>query len=227
VHTGFPRRQRLLLAFLPAVGLLFYGCTTSQKPTVSAPPPPTQPAANAVPATVQATPTAIPNEKPEPTGSVEEKPTPDPYALHHRVFPNLLFKSEGKFFTTLHDGEFERLREIISENYGPAYSKAMRMKSVSLPDIVFISFAEPARAPLCYHVALIKKGETFLYLTLEKSEDILSTGVKSAFCGWTVDGSHVNYGARHYTSLAEFEEEVRSFLAQQDTPKPAVITTPR
>lgn len=205
--------NRLYSAFLPALLLVLSGCTTGQKPTVSTKQTTTPESAPAQVAVAPATPTT-------------ETPAPDTYALHHRVFPNLLFKTEGKFFDSLHSGEFERLREIIAENYGPAYSKAMRMKSVSLPDIVFITFPEPDRAPLCYHVAFVKKGDTFFYFTLEKAEDILSTGVKSAFCGWTED-MHVNYGPRNYTSLNEFEEDVRSFLARQDEPKPAAVTTPR
>lgn len=213
-------------AFLPATALLFFGCTTSQKPIVSTKPAQPAPAAQA-PALAPAEPSPVAIETPVAASPAEETSTPDTYALHHHVFPDLFFKTDGQFFASLHAGEFERLHQIIAEKYGQAYSKAMRMKSVSQPDIVFITFAEPARPPLCYHIALVRLGETYLYLTLEKSEDILSTGVKSAFCGWTADGNHLNYGARKYTSLNEFEEEVRTFLAKQGELEPTAITTPR
>jgi hypothetical protein len=213
--------NRSLFAFLPVFALLVSGCSTpGHKPTASSKP---------APASTQPPPSVAPSEPApaQPPSAPAETPTPDPYTLHHRVFPNLLFKTEGKFFASLHAGEFEQLREIIAESYGPAYTNAMRMKSVSQPDIVFITFAEPARSPLCYHVALAKKGDTFLYFTLEKSDDILEIGIKTAFCGRSPEGDHLNYGPRKYTSLTEFEEEVRAFLARQETPEPAATTTPQ
>lgn len=203
--------NRLSLGFLPVLLLVLSGCTTSPKPTVS----------TKQPAITESAPVEVPAAPAADTAAA------DTYALQHRVFPNLLFKTEGKFFASLHSGEFERLRDIIAENYGEAYSKAMRMKAVSLPDIVFVTFPEPARVPLCYHAAFVKKGDTFLYLTLEKAEDLLSTGVKSALCGWTADGSHVNYGPRYYTAVNEFEDDVRSLLARLDEPKPGAVTTSR
>ncbi|MFT3867747.1 MAG: hypothetical protein QM715_04525 [Nibricoccus sp.] len=224
--------NRFHSAFLPLLLLVLAGCTTSK-----------QKSAEVHQGKVGAT--EITSFSPIPAGATVEPiipaevqklnktqvepavAAPDAYSLQHRVFPDLLFKTEGQFFASLHGGEFERLREIIAENYGAAYSKAMRMKSVSQPDIVFITFPEPARAPLCYHVALIKKDTTFTYLALEKSDDLLGTGIKSAFCGWTADGSHVNYGDRTYTSLTDFEEEVRAFLARQGSPQPSASTTPR
>lgn len=210
--------KRHSVALLLAIPLLLAACTSMQKPVTNSAPPAdatvgtTPPAASPAPAETP----AIPAE-----GSA---PTSDAYSLHHRVLPNLLYTTNGQFFAALHAGDFDRFREAIAENYGPGYSKAMRIKSVSLPDIVFITFAEPERVPLCYHVALAKKDGAFTFFTLEKTEDILSAGMKTCFCEWSPDGAHINHGPRKYTSAAEFEQEVLACMTDNKSDAPAAVT---
>ena len=139
----------------------------------------------------------------------------DPYMMQHRVLPRLLFGKEGnEFFAQLMQGDFTALRDTVARTQGTTYAEGMRIKINRNPDIVFITFPEPARMPLCYHVALVKTADGFRYLTLEKTEDLLGQGIFACFCEWTPNGQHMNGGPRTYKSLTEFEREILAQLKE-------------
>lgn len=158
--------------------------------------------------------TTTPSAAPSDAVSINRpvQPQQDPYMLQHRIIPRILFNSDGQFFAKLHAGEFDTFRAAVAKTNGQAYADGLRFKTTENPDIVFITFPDPARMPLCYHAAMIRTADGFRYLTLERTEDILSQGFLTALCEWTPDGGHHNYGPRTYASLMSFEQEVRSIL---------------
>ena len=93
--------------------------------------------------------------------------------------------------------------KLIDEDF----SKAIVAQTVSDGSAVLLSFPKPVEAPECYFVLVIKTEESFRYVTLEMTEDILDMGFKSVIGEWTAEGSHLNLGVRKYIDLESFLNE--------------------
>ncbi|NTU57414.1 MAG: hypothetical protein HGB00_00620 [Chlorobiaceae bacterium] len=137
------------------------------------------------------------------------------YALHHMIIPGILFSDKGpSLFNDLFSGNSTPFRDIVEGPLGKKYASDIKITPVHLQefDIVLLSFPEPLIEKLCIHAALIRKGETYRYVTLEKGGDVSSNGTKGFFCEWTAEYVHQNYGQREYTDVSEFRSELITFL---------------
>lgn len=126
------------------------------------------------------------------------------YYFEHQLIPHWIFQSKGAFFNDLLAGRTGRLITAAVDNVDEEFAKAMEVELVANQDAVLITFMEPVEPPECYRALVIRKGETFQYVTLEKTEDILQTGVKSVIGEWTAKGSHLNRGPQKYTGAHRF-----------------------
>jgi hypothetical protein len=139
------------------------------------------------------------------------------YALHHMIIPGILFSDTGsRFFNDLYTGNSAEFRRIVEEPLGKAYSAGLKIKAEHHPDfdLVLISFPEPVTEPLCRHAALVRKGDTYRYITLEEGNDIARNGCKTFLCEWAADNTRKSYGPRKYDTLNEFKAELITFLKQ-------------
>ena len=139
------------------------------------------------------------------------------YALHHMIIPGILFSENGsRFFNDLFTGNNAPFLGIVADPLGKSYADGIKIVPEHFPefDIVFISFPGPIAEPLCVHSALVKKGDTFRYITLEQGNDVAKNGSKTFFCEWSAEHTHKNYGPRTYDSMSEFRTELVSFLKQ-------------
>jgi len=153
-------------------------------------------------------------EQPAATAKQETETT---YALHHMIIPGILFSETGsRFFNDLFTGNTAEFLRIVEGPLGKAYSDGLKIKAEHRPDfdLVLISFPEPVTEPLCRHAALVRKGDTFRYITLEKGNDIAGKGYRTFLCEWSADNTRKDYGPRKYDSLNDFKAELLTFLKQ-------------
>jgi hypothetical protein len=139
------------------------------------------------------------------------------YALHHLIIPGILFSENGsRFFNDLFTGNNAEFLGIVEGPLGKAYASGMKIAADHRPDfdLVLISFPDPITEPLCRHAALVRKGDTFRYITLEEGNEVDRTGTGTFFCEWTADHTHKNYGSRKYDTLGDFKAELIRFLKQ-------------
>ncbi|NTW52586.1 MAG: hypothetical protein HGB22_08360 [Chlorobiaceae bacterium] len=139
------------------------------------------------------------------------------YALQHMIIPGILFSENGsRFFNDLFTGNNAPFLEIVEGPLGKAYASGMKIVPEHFQefDIVIISFPTPYPEPLCIHSALVKKGDTFRYITLESGNDTTKNGTKTFLCEWSAEHVHKNFGPRKYVTAAEFRAELISLLKQ-------------
>lgn len=143
------------------------------------------------------------------------------YAFEHRLLPRLVYGSEHKMFADLIQNQGDGLRTIAEKIVSPEFAQQMRFKTIVPDKAVLISFPEPEKPPLCYHVIVAKTDDGYAYHTLEKADDIANTGkLKAMYCSWDSPSTRKNFGGRGYTDADAFEKE---YLANPD-PKEAQTT---
>jgi len=153
----------------------------------------------------------------EPVTAPANQETETIYALHHMIIPGILFSETGsRFFNDLFTGNTTEFLRIVEGPLGKAYSTGLKITTDHRPDfdLVLISFPEPITEPLCRHAALVRKGDTYRYITLEEGNDIAKNGYKTFLCEWAADNTRKNYGPRKYNALNEFKAELITFLKQ-------------
>lgn len=137
------------------------------------------------------------------------------YAFHHGVIPGILFSENGTlFFNDLFSGTTGPFMKMAEESLGATYAAGIKIVSEHYADydIVLMSFPEPAFEPLNYHAALVRKNGEFRYITLEKGNNIGGADVRSFFCEWKADQTHLDFGPRNYDALNAFRGELLTFL---------------
>lgn len=154
----------------------------------------------------------------------ETEPSPQQrrYYFEHRLLPKWTHTTNGAFFTDLRGGSARRLVDAATEIVSPAYAAALTIKPLADENRVLISLAAPTDIAACFHVMIIRDGQTYRYLTLELTEDLLDNGTKSILGGWTADGGHLNFGARKYTDPESFVREA----ADHEPGRPVATTQP-
>lgn len=66
------------------------------------------------------------------------------------------------------------------------------------------------KAPECFFVYITKTGDSYRYITLEKTLDIFEHGNKSVVGEWTAEKIHSNHGSRKYDDAESFLAEMRT-----------------
>ena len=124
------------------------------------------------------------------------------YVFEHRMLPRWFFEETINFVGALLN-EKEVLYNIINdifvkENVENSYSKEdFRVEASRLTDnimFVKIDFPKPEDEPLCYcsYMFFDEKFEKKRYYCIERGNE---EGDEMPFvCGWTPNGSHINYG---------------------------------
>jgi len=143
------------------------------------------------------------------------------YFFEHQMMPRWTHATKGAFYRDLEKGAYEKLHEGGLKVVDEAFSKAIKVEAHPEIGGVVIEFEAPVNPVHCYFVAIVQVGDAYRYLTLEKDEDIMGTGVKDSLCEWTSAG-HTNFGPRTYTDKQSFIKDVASLLKQ---PVSAAATT--
>jgi hypothetical protein len=154
----------------------------------------------------------------EPEATAAKQDAETLYALHHLVIPGILFSDNGaRFFNDLFTGKTGPFLGIVEDPLGKTYASGLKIVPQHYQDfdLVMITFPGPITDPLCFHSALIKKGDTFRYFTLEKGTDISNIGTETFFCEWKQDRTHKNYGSKKYETSNEFRTDLIDFLKQK------------
>ncbi len=146
------------------------------------------------------------------TGKTEPSPRDRRYYFEHRLLPNWTHKSDGIFFRDLRSRAIQKLLDVAADIVGEDYADKIQVRPLEDENRVLISFPEPRELALCYHVLIVREGGSFRIITLEKTEDILGTGVKGVVGEWTAEGSHRNFGPRDYSDGDSFVRELAAGL---------------
>jgi hypothetical protein len=130
------------------------------------------------------------------------------YYFEHRLLPKWTHGSKGAFFADLCRGDTARIRAAAAEIVGKEFADKLIVRPLPGTQRVLLTFQAPSEPPLCFFAVIEKDGETFHYITLELTEDILGAGTKSVVGEWSVDGGHLNRGGRKYSDADSFLAEV-------------------
>lgn len=124
------------------------------------------------------------------------------YLFEHRLLPKYFFEDGAKFIGILLDND-EILYDIINDIFekeeveNPYSKEEFTVEAARLVEDILllkICFPEPEEEPLCYcsYMLFDEKFEKKGYFCIEKGNE---AGEYLPFvCGWTPDGSHLNYG---------------------------------
>ena len=147
----------------------------------------------------------------------------DIYTLQHRLLPGILFSEKGSLlFSDLFSEKTAPFIAMVQEPLGTPYTSGITFSRERLDnsELVLISFPEPYTEPNCRHVALVKSGNAFRYITLESGNTADKVKNASFLCEWTSDFRHINYGQRNYDDLKSFSSELPAFLRKTAREKP-------
>lgn len=161
-----------------------------------------------------------PAPQPEPT------PHQKAYYLEHRLLPQFTHKSEGRFYSDLEANKTAKL-DVILKDYLGAGASATKIEVVKESNLVIVELPEPKEPVECYYVAIAKVERGYRYFTLEKTEDIMNTGVKACFCEWSSTGSHLNMGPTSDVSKGGFKAAVLNTIKEGSDSRPAASFTPK
>ncbi len=139
------------------------------------------------------------------------------YYFQHRVLPSWTHDSDGAFFANLQKDSHERFIEVAAEIVNQEFADQIVISQFGDGTEILITFPIPKQIPECYFVYIRKEGDTYRYITLERTEDILGQGMKSVVAEWSPDGAHLNMGPRTYDDAERFLNEVTAY-----NPSPAV-----
>ena len=143
------------------------------------------------------------------------------YYFEHRLLPKWTHGSKGAFFADLCSGGTTRLKAAAAEIVGKEFADKLIVRPLPGTQQVLLTFQAPSESPLCFFAIIEKTGETFHYITLELTEDILGDGTKSVVGEWSVDGGHLNRGGRKYSDVDSFLAEISIKPKEADqSPKP-------
>ncbi len=130
------------------------------------------------------------------------------YYFEHSLLPKWTHNSSGHFFADLSHGALDKLVQAAGQIVGPEYAQQLTVRTLPGNTQVLITFAPPDDIPLCYFVLIEKQGDTYRYLTLEKTEDFMNDGTKTVVGEWDPQGAHRNMGMRKYVDADHFIAEV-------------------
>ena len=137
------------------------------------------------------------------------------YYLQHRLLPRWVRQPGGAFFDDLSRGVPQQLVSSATDLVDEDYASQIELTVVEPDQIYVLTFPEPYRSPLCYHVAIVKTEDNLRYYTLEKTAAFGLEDDYAMFCGWS-NGSHLNFGARDYKDLESFANELRGLSGSEE-----------
>lgn len=148
------------------------------------------------------------------------------YQFEHRLLPAWTHQSDGAFYRDLAAGHAEQLIKAAHEIVGSDFATALRLRSLTEPAAVLITFPAPAEVPQCFFAAVVKTESGFRYLTAEKALDLENTGIRAALCEWSAEGSHALMNFTTEVSEEWFLKAIRQLLASP-AEKSAGVTPPK
>lgn len=138
----------------------------------------------------------------------EKSPKGKRYSFEHELLPRATHGTQGGFFDEVQTGSTEKLRAAARKLVGDEFAEAVTVRVVPGASAVLISFPTPLGVPECFHALVIKAGEKYRYVTLERNSVLYGGDIKSMIGEWTEDGSHKTLGGRTYTDSEAFIAEV-------------------
>lgn len=148
------------------------------------------------------------------------------YYFEHRLIPNFVHTTEGKFFEDLISHNGKVFRQAAAKIVGESFAAQLKVEVIEPDKAALITFAPPTRMSQCYYAIVAKTDSGYAYITLEKTMDLAGSGnVKAMYCGWTADGIHENFGPRDYDTAEAF---VKEFLSRSPAtpPRPQASSRP-
>jgi hypothetical protein len=134
------------------------------------------------------------------------------YRFEHRLLGQWVHGSKGAFFAELLTGDSKVMRGAATRIVGEEFAQKIAVRALPEKERVLITFAPPAEAPECFCALVVKVGEGYRYLTLEKTRDLLNNGFRSVVGEWIAEGTHRNFGPRKYSDAEQFLAEMDAKL---------------
>ncbi len=145
------------------------------------------------------------------------------YFLHHRLLPEAIFQSEGRFFADMVSGNRERFNDIVSEYVSQQYADNIVYSVVDDGRGLLLEFPTPTHMPNCYFALVLKRDDTFSYFTFERSFEVAeNNGFFGVLGGWQGE-SHFNLGPRMYQDAFEFVKELTASTIDDEKTKYEVM----
>jgi len=132
------------------------------------------------------------------------------YQFQHRFLPAAILQMNGELFNYLKSGETQKFYNLASHEVSQSFADAITVKLLDNPKGILLIFPPPTEAPDCFFVYITQFGDTYRYITLEKTLDIFEHGNKSVVGEWTAGKKHLNRGARKYDDAESFLAEIRT-----------------
>lgn len=157
---------------------------------------------------------------------------PHHYLFAHRVLPQVFYGSTELLLLHLRgEGveELKRLWQEVASRLDPVERLPAAGFTLEItrhePDlrVFWITLPPAERSPEAHYVALAVRGPERTYYTLEKS--ISHDGqATTAFCTWTREGSHKNFGQAGPPTLEDFRKRVLQAELSGQPPVEATFT---
>jgi hypothetical protein len=130
------------------------------------------------------------------------------YFFEHRLLPQWTHKTKGAFFDDLMNDRTEKMKSAAVEIVGEEFWKGITIRKFNERKAVLLIFPIPKETPEYYFVYIASTENGYKYFTYEKTFDLQGTGNKGVVGAWSMDGSHINMGARKYEDVDSFISEI-------------------
>ena len=134
------------------------------------------------------------------------------YYFQHRVLPKWTHESEGEFYKSLLNGNYDILLETASKIVGEEFSNQISIKRHNDVKGVLLTFPTPVEPPECYFIFISKDDNKYRLFTYEKTADLFSTGNKGVIGEWSSEGKHKNLGPRKYEDAEHFIQDLKDLI---------------
>ena len=134
------------------------------------------------------------------------------YRFEHRLLGQWVHGSKGAFFAELLTGDSKVMRGAATSIVGEEFAQKIVVRALPEKERVLLTLAPPGEPPECFCALVVKVGEGYRYLTLEKTHDLFKNGFQAVVGEWIAEGTHRNFGPRKYADAEQFLAEMDAKL---------------
>lgn len=129
------------------------------------------------------------------------------YYFQHRLIPDWLYNTEGKFFEDLKDNYSQPLFNAAQDIIDVEFGSNLKIEYIPEKDAVLFIFEKPKAPANCFYAIAQRVNDGYLYTTYENTFPF-GDDVYGVVGGWSKEGSHLNMGPRTYKSESEFVQDI-------------------